>query len=77
MCIGEIASLTEIWEEGGARFGRLDNGSVVPLAFVPEAELGAPLLVHLGIPVEVLDEETARDAQSLRAAAMEQKGATR
>ena len=37
MCLGEIASLLETWEEGGARLGRLADGSVVSLAFVPDA----------------------------------------
>ena len=39
---------------------------VVPLAFVPDAAAGAHLLVHLGIPVEVLDPAAAREALALR-----------
>lgn len=66
MCIGAIATLAEAWEEGGARLGRLDDGSVVPLSFVPAAVAGAYLLVHLGIPVEVLDADAAREALALR-----------
>jgi hydrogenase maturation factor len=34
--------------------GRLGDGHVVSLAFLPEAEAGDVVLVHLGIPVEVL-----------------------
>jgi hydrogenase maturation factor len=59
MCIGTTALLVEAWDEGGARVGRLHDGVVVPLSFVPEAEPGATLLVHLGIPVEVLDGDDA------------------
>lgn len=55
MCVGSVAQLVERWNEGDAPVGRLDDGSVVPLAFVAEAEPGAHLLVHLGIPVDVLD----------------------
>lgn len=55
MCLGSTAVVCEMWEDGGARVGRLDDGSVVSLAFVPEAHAGAYVLVHLGIPVEVLD----------------------
>ena len=44
--------------ERGDVLGRLDDGCVVPLAFVPDARPGAYLLVHLGIPVEVLDPAT-------------------
>jgi hydrogenase maturation factor len=66
MCLGSIAVLAEAWNDDRARVGRLDDGCVVPLAFVPDAEPGAHLLLHLGIPVEVLDEEAAREALGLR-----------
>ena len=66
MCVGSIAVLAEAWDEGAARVGRLDDGCVVPLSFVPAAEPGAHLLLHLGIPVEVLDPDTAREALELR-----------
>ena len=52
---------------GGSRAGRLDDGTVVSLAFVPEAELGDHLLVHLGVPVEVLEPADAAEALALRA----------
>ena len=54
MCVGTIARLAAAWDDGGARAGRLDDGSLVTLAFVPEAAPGDDLLLHLGIPVEVL-----------------------
>jgi hydrogenase maturation factor len=68
MCIGSIARLVETWDADGVRVGRLGDGCVVSLSFVPDAEPGSDLLLHLGIPVEVLDRETARDALELRAA---------
>ena len=67
MCLGTIARLEDAWDEDGVRLGRLSDGSVAPLAFVPDAEPGAELLVHLGIPVEVLDPAAAADARALRA----------
>ena len=76
MCLGEIAELVDTWEEDGARVGRLEDGSVVTLGFVPEAEAGAQLLVHLGIPVEVLDPATAAEARSLRGLPYDDGGAT-
>jgi hydrogenase maturation factor len=66
MCVGSIAVLAEAWEDDGARVGRLDDGCVVSLAFVPDALPGAHVLIHLGIPVEVLDEDTAEAALTLR-----------
>jgi hydrogenase maturation factor len=59
MCIGSSAVLVEVWEDAGSRVGRLGDGHVVSLAFLPEAEAGDVVLVHLGIPVEVLVPEPA------------------
>ena len=68
MCLGGIAVLEAAWDDGGAGVGRLDDGDVVSLAFVPEARPGSYLLVQLGIPVEVLDPRDAAAARALRAA---------
>ena len=66
MCIGSLAALAEAWDDGAARAGRLEDGTIVTLAFVPGAQPGDHLLLHLGIPVEVLDSTTAREARALR-----------
>ena len=66
MCLGAISTLVEVWDDGGAPVGKLADGSVVTLGFVPEARPGSLLLVHLGIPVEVLDAAVAREALALR-----------
>ena len=66
MCLGAIARLEEAWEEGGTRVGRLVGGAVVSLAFVPDARADDHLLVHLGVPVEVLEPETAEQALALQ-----------
>lgn len=55
MCIGSVAFLAAVWDEGGARAGRLADGRVVPLGFLPEAQAGDAVLLHLGIPVDLLD----------------------
>jgi hydrogenase expression/formation protein HypC len=66
MCLGSIDVLDEAWEDGGARTGRLGCGKVVSLAFVPEVTPGDYVLVHLGIPVEVLEPKAAEEALALR-----------
>jgi hypothetical protein len=66
MCLAGIARLEAAWEEGGARVGRLDDGDVVSLAFVPDAEAGAYLLVQLGIPVEIVSAADAAAARAFR-----------
>ncbi|WP_041834963.1 HypC/HybG/HupF family hydrogenase formation chaperone [Acidothermus cellulolyticus] len=67
MCLGAIALLRAIEEQDGVRVGILDDGRAVGLSFVPNAQVGDHLLIHLGVPVEVLDAETARAALQLRA----------
>ena len=67
MCLGSIAVLVDSWEDEGVPVGRLDTGATVSLAFVPGARAGAHLLVHLGIPVEILEPDTAAEALALRA----------
>jgi hydrogenase maturation factor len=66
MCLGTIHVLEEVWDDAGARVGRLDDGSVVTLGYVPDAEPQAYVLLHLGIPVEVLEAEDAEAALGLR-----------
>jgi hydrogenase maturation factor len=66
MCVGSIAKLCGIRDDDGAQVGRLEDGCEVPLSFVPGATVGAYLLLHLGIPVEVLSADQAADALALR-----------
>jgi hydrogenase maturation factor len=66
MCLGSIDVLAEAWEDGESRTGRLGCGKIVPLAFVPEAGEGDYVLVHLGVPVEVLEAKAAAEALALR-----------
>jgi hypothetical protein len=61
MCIGSIAYIAEVWEAEGARAARLSDGCVVSLAFLPEAEAGDAVLLHLGIPVEILELSTTKE----------------
>ncbi len=68
MCLGAIAVLVDVWDDDGVHVGRMDDGCVLPLTYVPDATVGDHLLLHLGIPVEVLDHDAARDALALRAA---------
>jgi hydrogenase expression/formation protein HypC len=64
MCIGGTGRLVETWDEGGMPMGRVRVGSadggeeVVCLMYVPGAEAGQDVVVHLGFAVEVLDATT-------------------
>jgi hydrogenase expression/formation protein HypC len=66
MCLGTIRRLEHVDGEDGARVGRLEGGSVVSLGFVPDARPGVYVIVHMGVPVEVLRDEDARTALALR-----------
>jgi hydrogenase maturation factor len=68
MCLGTIHVLEDVWDDGEARAGRLDDGSVVTLGYLPDARPNDYVLVHLGIPVEVLQAEAAEAALGLRSA---------
>ena len=57
MCIGSVALLERVEEQDDVRVGLLEGGAAVSLAFVPDAEPGDHLLLHLGIPVEVVNLE--------------------
>lgn len=61
MCIGSVAYLSEVWDEDGARAARLGDGRIVSLGFLPEAQAGDAVLLHLGIPVELLDLTTTTE----------------
>jgi hydrogenase maturation factor len=69
MCLGSIQMIDDLWEDERGRSGRLRDGKIVSLAFVPEAEAGDYVIVHLGIPVEVLSAEDALAALDLRTGA--------
>ena len=75
MCVGTIARLAAIRDENGVAIGRLEEGCDVQLSFVPEAQVGAYLLLHLGIPVEILDPQAAREALALRETGAIREGA--
>ena len=61
MCLGSIAYLAEVWETDGARAARLSDGRVVSLGFLPEAQAGDAVLLHLGVPVEVVELSTTKE----------------
>ncbi len=61
MCIGSTAYLAEVWETDGARAARLGDGRIVSLGFLPEAQAGDAVLLHLGIPVELVELPTPKE----------------
>jgi hydrogenase expression/formation protein HypC len=68
MCLGIPGKITEIWGDDIMRAGRVDFGGVareVSLAYVPEAQVGDYVIVHVGFALNILDEEEAQETWRL------------
>ena len=64
MCLAIPGKLLEIvGDDPFTRVGRISFGGSIKeinLAFVPEATIGAYLLVHAGVAISIVDEEEAK-----------------
>jgi hydrogenase expression/formation protein HypC len=65
MCLAVPGRVVEIIDGGDVAFrvGKVDFGGIrkeVNLAYVPEAEIGKYVLVHVGFAISVIDEEEAK-----------------
>lgn len=69
MCLAVPGRLLERWlGPGDVAYGRVAFGAVrreVCLAYTPQAEVGDYLIVHVGVAIQRLDEEAARQALAL------------
>jgi hydrogenase expression/formation protein HypC len=68
MCLGVPGKITEIYEKAGMKMGRVDFGGVFRetcLAYVPEAQIGNYVLIHVGFALNILSEEEAKETLSL------------
>jgi hydrogenase expression/formation protein HypC len=62
MCLAVPGKVVEISGEGEMRMGRVDFAGVqrqACLAYVPEAQVGDYVLVHVGFAISRLDEQAA------------------
>lgn len=68
MCLGIPGKITEIKHEGSLRMGMVDFGGVtreVCLDYVPEAQVGQYVLIHVGFAISLMDEEEAQETLKL------------
>jgi hydrogenase expression/formation protein HypC len=68
MCLGIPGKIVETWGEDLVRMGKVDFGGVVrevSLAYVPEAQIGDYVIVHVGFALNTLDEEEAQETWRL------------
>lgn len=64
MCLGIPGRLASITDDGPMRTGKVDFGGIlkeVCLAYVPEAEVGQYVIVHVGFAISVIDEDEAKE----------------
>ena len=68
MCLGIPAKILEIWGKDLTRTAKVDFGGVVreaSLAYVPEAQVGDYVIVHVGFALNVLNEKEAQETWRL------------
>jgi hydrogenase expression/formation protein HypC len=64
MCLGIPGKVLEIREQDSLPMGRVEFGGIVKeicLAYVPEAQVGDYVLVHVGFAISKIDEDEARE----------------
>jgi hydrogenase expression/formation protein HypC len=68
MCLGIPGRIIETDDGGLMRMGKVDFGGVtreVCLAYVPEAQVGDYVIVHIGFAISQLDEAEAQETLDL------------
>jgi hydrogenase expression/formation protein HypC len=68
MCLGVPGKITEVTDNALLRMGKVDFGGVIRevcLAYVPEADVGDYVVVHVGFAISQIDEEEARQTFEL------------
>lgn len=68
MCLGIPGKITEIYDSQGLRMAKIDFGGVLReacLSYVPEAQIGDYVVVHVGFAISMLSEQEAQETLSL------------
>ncbi len=68
MCLGIPGKIVETFEKSGLLMGKVDFGGAtreVCLAYVPEAQPGDYVLVHVGFAISVVGEQEAQESLAL------------
>ncbi len=64
MCLGIPGKLLEVHEQDSLPMGKVEFGGIakdICLAYVPEAEVGDYVLVHVGFAISRIDEQEAQE----------------
>lgn len=63
MCLGVPGKIIEVYEADNLKMGKVDFGGVVReacLAYVPEAQVGEYVVIHVGFAISKVSEEEAQ-----------------
>ena len=77
MCLAVPGKVVAIEGDSDLRMARVDFGGITReacLAYVPEAQLGDYVLVHVGFAIAVVDEGAANESLALTAEAGDRGG---
>ena len=64
MCLGVPGKITEIYMADTLRMGKIDFGGVIReacLEYIPDAEIGEYVVIHVGFAISRLSEEEAQE----------------
>ena len=67
MCLGIPGKILDIHEQDGLPMGKVEFGGIakdICLAYVPEAQIGDYVLVHVGFALSIIDEDEAQEVFS-------------
>lgn len=65
MCLGIPGQVKQIYEQQGARMGKVNFGGIVKdvcLEYVPELNVGDYTIVHVGFALTKIDEASAQES---------------
>jgi hydrogenase expression/formation protein HypC len=68
MCLGVPGKIIEIYTANGMKMGRVDFGGALRetcLEYVPEADVGQYVIVHVGFAISIVGEEEAQQTLEL------------
>lgn len=68
MCLGIPGKITEIYQQDTLRMGSIDFGGVkreACLEYIPDAEVGEYVVVHVGFAISKLSEAEAQETLKL------------
>jgi hydrogenase expression/formation protein HypC len=65
MCLGVPGKILDVYQKEGLRMAKIDFGGVTRescLEYVPEADVGDYVIVHVGFAINILSEEEAQES---------------